>query len=82
MDPLVVAVEMAVSHIFPLGSDSPAARAFESVVDAVERRLPPGPAMVNPFETRVVAPVSQLIAGNSEPARTFLWAGETNLRGG
>jgi hypothetical protein len=29
--------------------DSPAIKAFDTVVAAVEQRLPPGPATVNPF---------------------------------
>ena len=52
MDPLVVAGGDGGQPYLSSGSDSPAARAFESVVDAVERRLPPGLAMVNPFENK------------------------------
>ncbi|MGI6638515.1 MAG: P-loop NTPase [Desulfobulbus sp.] len=49
MDPQVVSGGDTGSPYLSSGTDSPAAKAFEAVVSAVEQRLPPGPVLVDPF---------------------------------
>ncbi len=49
MDPLVVSGGDAGNPYLSSDADTPVVRAFTAVVSAVEQRLPPGPALVNPF---------------------------------
>ncbi|QQG66828.1 Mrp/NBP35 family ATP-binding protein [Desulfobulbus oligotrophicus] len=49
MDPRVVVAGDTGTPYLSSNEDSPAIKAFDAVVTAVERRLPPGPATVNPF---------------------------------
>ncbi len=49
MDPHVVSGGDAGTPYLSSDEDSPAIKAFAAMVDAVEQRLPPGPALANPF---------------------------------
>lgn len=49
MDPKVVAAGDSGTPYLSTDEDSPAIKAFDAVVAAVEQRLPPGPVVANPF---------------------------------
>ena len=51
MDPRVVMAGDTGTPYLSGDEDSPAIKAFDAVVTAVEQRLPPGPITVNPFAT-------------------------------
>ena len=49
MDPRVVMAGDSGVPYLSADEDTPAVKAFDTVVSAVEQRLPPGPVTVNPF---------------------------------
>jgi hypothetical protein len=49
MDPRVVTAGDTGVPYLSGDEDSPAIKAFDAVVKAIEQRLPPGPITVNPF---------------------------------